>query len=280
MTNTTCPRPLKSRYSEGRVIPFVGAGVPLSVTWTSSDGEARGPSWKELVDRAVDQLGFDRPELARVRGTDLQILEYFKIRNSGEIAKLTNWLTKHMTPPNEVIRGASILSELVKLDNCRKFYTTNYDDFLERAFRLAKRKHEVVAVEAEMGVSFDATEIVKFHGDLDHPKAIVLTESDYERRLKQSTSLDRKLHADLLGRVVLFVGYSFRDPNVSYLFRLFQDGLASEFGTLSGPRAYIALPDPSDFEYTLFQDRKIEVIPLNGSAHTQSVADLIRDMRT
>jgi hypothetical protein len=89
----------------------------------------------------VEQLGFDRPELARVRGTDLQILEYFKIRNSGEIAKLTNWLTKHMTPPDEAIRGAPILSELVQLDHCRKFYTTNYDDFLERAFRLAKRKH-------------------------------------------------------------------------------------------------------------------------------------------
>jgi hypothetical protein len=276
-----CPADLRDRYRAKRLIPFIGAGASMSVTWkTVDDQETRGPSWSELVQQATRILGFESPDLARVRGTDLQILEYFKRKNAGQTAKLTRWLSKLMDPPESAIRASRIHYELAKLSNCELFYTTNFDDFIERAFTVHGRTFDVVAVEAHMGGTAAECEIIKFHGDLDHPDQIVLSESDYERRLSLSTAMDYRLRADLLGHVILFLGYSFRDPNVSYLFRLFTNEFWDKPGALPGDRAYIVVPDPSDFEYELFQARRIRVIPVRASRMTEDVATLLSELRS
>jgi SIR2-like domain len=275
-----CPHDLRRRYHEGRVIPFIGAGASMSVRWMADDEERRGPSWPELVDQAAKWLGFDSPELARARGTDLQILEYFKLKHSHQIAKLTNWLARSMIPPDEALQQSSIHRELAALGECRIFYTTNYDNFIERAFELHGRRAETVVLESQMGGPRRECEVIKFHGDLDHPDQIVLTESDYERRLSLSTALDQRLRGDLLGRVILFIGYSFRDPNVSYLFRLFTDDFYDRAGSLPGNRAYIVVRDPSDFEEELFGARRIEVIGVDGGNIAAQTATLLREMRS
>src|SRR5687767_8310493 len=99
-----CPVELRRRYQEERVIPFVGAGASMAISWKTKAGTARGPSWEELVTQATKLLGFEDAKLARVRGTDLQILEYFKRKHSHDTAKLTNWLGKLMAPPAEALR--------------------------------------------------------------------------------------------------------------------------------------------------------------------------------
>jgi len=86
----TCPTDLRRLYRDRRVIPFVGAGASMSVAW-GPDAKRRGPAWEEMVDQAAKILGSDDPELLRCRGSDLQILEYFKIMKGG-FAPLTNWL--------------------------------------------------------------------------------------------------------------------------------------------------------------------------------------------
>jgi hypothetical protein len=45
----------------------------------------------------------------------------------------------------------------------------------------------------------------------------VLTETDFLNRLSFDSPLDIKLHADALGRTVLFIGYSMTDPNIRLL---------------------------------------------------------------
>lgn len=271
---TICPPELKKRYNDCRVIPFIGAGASMSVEWDDGGEKRKGPSWKELVDRAILELGFKDPELARVRGSDLQLLEYFKLKNHNQIAKLTNWMSKYLDPPDSVLVNSPIHSELAKLINCKVYYTTNFDNFLERGLNLGGRSCNVVAVENEMGISHGDCEVVKFHGDLDHPDQIVLTELHYERRLSLSNALDYRLRSDLLGRYILFLGYSFRDANVSYLFRLFTDHFAT-----TDYRGYILFPDPSDLEYELFKARRIQVIPIDGSRQTESIANFLSELR-
>jgi hypothetical protein len=276
-----CPELLRERYHDGRVLPFIGAGASASVSWTDSSGIRRsGPTWSQLVDQAISLLGFDPPELARVRGTDLQILEYFKLRHGGQTAQLTNWLSRLMTPPDDALRNSPIHSAIVELEKCRLLYTTNFDDFLERAFALHGKDAQASAIEMHMGGARTGSEIIKFHGDLNHPNQIVLTESDYEKRLALSTPMDFRLRSDLLGRVILFIGYSFRDPNVSYLFRLFTDEFFDKTGGLSGTRAYIVTPEPSGFERSLFEARRIEVIPISGMNMTEETASVLDEMRS
>ena len=58
-----CPPDLRKRYQSERLIPFVGAGVSMSVRWRKDGADTRGPSWSELVDRAAQLLGFEDPQL-------------------------------------------------------------------------------------------------------------------------------------------------------------------------------------------------------------------------
>ena len=271
---------LRTLYRDGRLLPFVGAGVSASVEWLDELGKRKqGPSWAELVDRAAFELGFLNPDLVRARGTDLQILEYFKLKFNGH-TRLTNWLLLNMNPPEQAIRDSQIHKELARMEQCRVFYTTNFDDFIEKSFTLSGRKHQAVAIEEHMRPEPDATEIIKFHGDWNHPDRMVLTESDYERRMEFREVLDLRLWSDLLNRSVLFLGYSFRDPNVAYLFRQMHNRFAALPNTSTGRRAYIVIQDPSQFERRLFKERNIEVIAIDGKGRTQAVAELLNDIRS
>lgn len=277
-----CPTELRDVYAAGRLIPFIGAGVSMSVSWEQDGKTKRGPSWAELVNEAAKRLGFEDPELIRVRGTDLQILEYFRRKEHGSFYGLTNWLVTEMRPPDEALRNSPIHTQLSTLSLCNLLYTTNYDDFIERAFGLNRRKFRRVAIEAHL-TSFaesESCDIIKFHGDLQNPDQMVLSESDYERRLALESALDYRFRADLLGRAVLFIGYSFRDWNVSYLFRLINERFAGLPGSPSGRRAYITVADPSDFEIQLFRARNIEVIPINGKVQTEEISSLLAEMRS
>jgi NAD-dependent SIR2 family protein deacetylase len=167
-----CPEELRDVYSSGRLIPFIGAGVSMSVSWQEHAGakQKRGPSWGELVDEAARKLGFSDPDLLRVRGTDLQILEYFERKKFGFYA-LTNWLYAEMRPPDDALTRSIIHQKLAELTNCNLIYTTNYDDFIERSLKLCGRSCRRIAVEADMAIGHRVPaicEVVKFHGDFEY----------------------------------------------------------------------------------------------------------------
>lgn len=265
---------LRGFYRQHRLLPFVGAGASMSLSWDEGGKQTRGPSWPELVDKAAEMLGFEDPSLARVRGNDLQILEYFKIKNGGRLAPLTNWLYAAMRPPDHALRNSPIHSGLANLNLCSQFYTTNYDDFIERSFGLHGRSFRRVAEEGDLTRHADC-EIVKFHGDFNAPDRMVVTESDYHRRLSFAEALDMKLQADMLGRVVLFIGYSFSDANVSYLFHRFNAQLSGLPVSRTGVRGYITMRSPSDFEIELFRARNISVIPIEEQSFTEGVAAIL-----
>lgn len=275
----TVPAELKKLYRQGRVVPFVGAGASMSMTWLSPDGlnTLRGPSWTELVDEACRQLGYKDPELLRYRGTDLQILEFFE-QKKGNFAPLTNWLVRRFDVTNEAIEASAVHIALSNLSESTKFYTTNYDDLLERALRLSGRMVKVVAGERDMGSNDKLTEVVKFHGDFDNPAAMVFSEGHYYGRLRLDSPLDFKLRSDLLNRVALFVGYSFRDLNVGFLFNLLNEMLKTLPDSDTGKRAYIVVNNPSDFEYTLFKKRNIEIIPTYGDDRTATLAEILDEV--
>lgn len=272
----SCPTDLRRLYRARRVIPFIGAGASMSVAW--QDGQKRGPSWREMVNKAAELIGADSAELLRVRGTDLQILEYFRIKQ-GSLAKLTNWLSNEFSAATDAdILQSPIHRALAELDLCSVLYTTNYDNFLERALIKSGRGVHVTASELSMGHDRSLVEVVKFHGDFDNPDQMVLSESHYMNRMRLESPMDFKLRSDILGRAVLFIGYSFRDPNVDYIFHLVNQLFDQLPDSGSGKRAYIVLPDPSEFERVLFHNRNIEVIPVNSQDISARVADMLKQM--
>ncbi|MGR9432755.1 SIR2 family protein [Rhizobium leguminosarum] len=275
---TAVPAQLKKLYRQGRVVPFVGAGASMSLSWTipGSTEVLRGPSWREMVDEACRQLGYSDPELLRYRGNDLQILEYFG-QKKGNFAPLTNWMVKRFQVPEAAIRASRVHTALAAFANSKTFYTTNYDDLLEQCLGLSGRQVKVVARERDMGGS-DKTEVVKFHGDFNNPDLMVFSEAHYYKRLRFDVPLDFKLRSDLLNRVALFIGYSFSDLNIGILFDLLNEMLKSLPDSETGKRAYIVVNNPSDFEYTLFHKRNIEIIPTYGDQRTETLAQVLEEI--
>ncbi len=278
MTRHTCPAELKRLYRETRVLPFIGAGVSMSVSWNDSAGNIRrGPSWREMVNEAARMLGYEEPELLRMRGTDLQILEYFRVKKKN-FAPLYNWMLKQLDASEEVLAKSALHCGLSMLSKCNIFYTTNYDDFIERSFSTLGRNVKVIATEEDMGFNNTDTQIVKFHGDLNNPGEMVMSEADYYKRMRLDAPMDLKLRSDLFGRAVLFIGYSFGDINIAHLFRTVNEMFRKLPNSFSGRRAYIIVQNPSDFENRLFHERNIEVIPAYGDDKTGSVAEILADM--
>jgi hypothetical protein len=133
------------------------------------------------------------------------------------------------------------------------------------------RDFQVVVNPQDMGGNHDC-EIIKFHGDFSNPQRTVLSESDYEFRIRLEDELDLKLRSDMLGATFLFIGYSFRDPNISYLFRLWTDRYA---GKNPNKKAVILLSNPSDFEKTLYDARNFEIISILGLSKDEFIGKLL-----
>jgi len=274
-----CPVDLRRLYREKRVIPFIGAGASMSVSW-GPDHKQRGPRWEEMVDQAAVLLGAGEPDLLRCRGADLQILEFFKIIKGG-FAPLTNWLSfRFLAATDADILASPIHAELVQLDRCSIYYTTNYDDFIERALKKVGRGTHITS--SELNISHDRAlvEVVKFHGDFNAPDQMVLSESQYMDRMRLESPMDFKLRADILGRAVLFIGYSFRDPNVNYIFHVVNRLFSDLPDSASGRRAYIILPEPSEFERRLFHARNIDVVPIGALDIANDTARILQQMRS
>lgn len=286
MTDSAMVDEIRQIYAEGGLLPFIGAGLSMSISWTDPNGmPKRGPSWRELVDQAAEQLGFSDPELLRIRGEDLQILEYYRDKNEDRLTKLTNWMVREFDAPDQVLRDSELIRALASLKLCRKFYTTNFDAYLERGLRLAGRTVSTVATEHQIRALLAAQthdpnvcEVVKFHGDLESPEQMVVTESDYRNRLALETLMDDRLKSDLLGRAVLFVGYSFRDWNVSYLFHVIEKLHGRFPGSVTGRRAFVTVADPSDFEIRLFARRQIGVVPVSSHDMSAEISDIVRSI--
>jgi hypothetical protein len=104
-------------------------------------------------------------------------------------------------------------------------YTTNQDNVMEHCMKHFGRKFRSVIRLSDLIDSYpDECLYIKFHGDLSVPESVVFTTEDYQGRMQeQNNFLDIRLRADLLGRQLLFVGYSFRDPNIQDLFIRLQE---------------------------------------------------------
>jgi len=75
---------------------------------------------------------------------------------------------------------------------------------------------------------------LKYHDDYSVPESVVFGEDDYLDRIDDKDYfIDVKLKADMLGRNIMFIGYSFRDINLKLLFRR----LKNVIGTI--PKSYM-----------------------------------------
>ena len=198
---------LITALAQRRVILFAGAGISMGL---------KLPSWSQLIARMAGELGFD-PDVFNSYGNFQSLAEYY-VLEKGSIGPLRSLMDREWHSKEIHIEESAVHRLLLDL-NFPILYTTNYDRWLEAAHEQIKRDYVRIAkVDDMVKIREGVPQIVKFHGDFDDDSSLVLTESSYFDRLEFQSALDLKLRADVLGRSVLFVGYSFSDLNIRYLF--------------------------------------------------------------
>src|SRR5690554_1883941 len=257
---------LSRAIREKRAILFAGAGVSMSVGL---------PSWQKLIDHMLAELEMEDGTDDWPQSSYQTLAEYYRVRK-GSIAPLAEWLAEAWQVSDDAIRASEVHRLIVDL-GFRTIYTTNYDHNLEAAFRLADRPHARIVSPADMaGTAPDETQIIKFHGDLDAPESLVLTESDYFDRLSFTSPLDMKFRADVLSHTVLFVGYSLSDMNIRLLLhRLWQSWLDARQEE-HRPPSFVFMPRPRPVEEAVLSRWGVRMITGEGRDAQEALTGFLR----
>ena len=226
------------------IVLFAGGGVSMNLGL---------PSWDRLIEKLADDLGFEK-EAFRKMGDHLTLAEYYKL-NKG-IGSLRSWMDRKWHSGIDI--AESEIHKLIVELNFPIIYTTNYDRWIEFAYDAYKKPYVKISDVADLkGIKEGLTQIIKFHGDFDNDSSIVLTETSYFDRLDFETPLDIKLRADVLGRSILFIGYSLTDINIRYLLYKLNKIWERANHFSARPRSYILLMEHNPVQEKVLEQRGI-----------------------
>lgn len=226
---------------------FVGAGLSKS---------AGLPDWNDLLKEPRTR--------ASIPGklTDAPLVAEY-IANSPEVGR--EGLHAHTL--RVIVDGddgtSKPLHKLLSRIAVAEYWTTNYDQLIERACPHAQL---IIKDDRVREISATSSTIIKLHGSINvgpHPRwdaPPVLTRAEFERYEDQHPRMWALLRASYLSRTMLFLGFSFTDPNVEILQRL-----ARRLGTQVSDRHLTVIRRPNPAEDPDGEDLRL---------HDLKVADL------
>lgn len=142
------------------------------------------------------------------------------------------------------------------------------NEYLEKKYKTIIDVRDIVDLER------DTVQIIKFHGDIMAEDSIVLSESQYFSRLNFDTSLDIKLRADMLGKSILFIGYSLSDINVRLMLyrlnQLWESSIAEK-----GQIVYF-LTNQNPIQEKILKSIGIDPIYSKGSDRTEETVNFLK----
>jgi hypothetical protein len=188
----------------GNAAMFVGAGLSQAAGY---------PGWGQLLRPLQTRCGIPDQE-------DLPLVAEYIVLDSanGGRTALETHIERQLAAT--VPMHSSSHYDLNTLD-IKEIWTTNYDRLLETAIPNAAVISNDAAVHE---IASHGRSIIKMHGSIgpqqtweDPP---VITRSDYERYANRYPRMWTVLRSTYMSRSMLFLGFSFTDPNIEVLLRL------------------------------------------------------------
>jgi hypothetical protein len=275
-----------------RILPFIGAGFTKNV-------DKALPAWSAVMSRSAELLDYD-PQILLSQGDYLQIAEYLSIKK--RLGKLYKSLEKQID--NDALDvGASKPHLLLPYLDVQFIFTTNWDRWIEKGFEHQRipyskiitnddfvsprsfhprrvtsiKSSHLKVTTAAVRRRFRETTIVKYHGDFSEHASIVFKESDYYNRLDFEHPLDIKLRSEIIGRSVLFLGYSFSDPNVRYIWHKLTK-LMQGTDSSKGIKSFFVTHLNNPLLIDLFRRKNIETILLKPTNIADQLQTLFEHM--
>lgn len=248
----TIPQQLAQSLKNGKVIPFVGAGVSISVLTQS--GKSLFPSWKSLLIAAAQRLNEEKkPDdetLVRSLVNKGRLLDAAKEAQQGLGANWHDFLKSQFDKTSDQAQDASLkLAKLVWQLGSELVITTNYDNVLHWACpnTLDVEKWNIEAAVEQCNLLRDSVNkptIWHLHGHIGDSANIILTPDGYSRLYADEPSENRykaaiqTLHHQLASRNFLFIGFSLADEDFTDQLHMLED----VYQGAAGPH-YVLLPE-------------------------------------
>ena len=232
-------RILQEAMNKGKLIIFVGAGV------SASSGM---PLWKEAIKPFADGLGLGTD----VSCDNLKIPQmYYNARGRKEYVDLARITFKYGKS-----LPANIIHDCIMEMNVNQIITTNYDHLLEEAALKHNRIYQVISKDEDIPYTSGNRRIIKMHGDFENDN-FVLKEDDYLNYSNNFGLIETYCKSAIASNVVLFIGYSFNDPDVKQIFNWIKVTLKNNF-----QRAYLidAVGEYAEHDVQYFKNRGVNVL--------------------
>ncbi|APX94193.1 Sir2 family NAD-dependent protein deacetylase [Halomonas sp. 1513] len=258
---------LAAAIREKRAVLFAGAGLSMNLGL---------PSFGRLIDKLAVDLDFD-PEVFHSCGDYLALAEFY-YQKKGSLGPLRSWMDTTWHSGDIDLERSDIHKTIVELE-FPTIYTTNYDRWIERAFELWGKDFCKIASVSDLAAAHDSLpQIVKLHGDFDDDESIVLTESSYFDRLDFESPLDIKLRSDVLGKTILFLGYSLSDINIRYLLHKLQKQWTQSSNGKGRPKSYIFLTKPNIVQEELLRARGVTPIVAESDDAKEATLSFLKEL--
>lgn len=192
-------RLLREAMLNKKLVVFVGSGTSL---------DAGMPSWSGAVKNIANKLGIPENEIDNLKIPQF----YYNSRGKKEYVELMRKIFRF----NDDLDVQEIHRNIIKM-NAKTIITTNYDCLLEKAAAENSEFIQVISQDRDLPYKTAGKELIKMHGDFEHNN-FVLKEDDYLHYTNNFKLIEAYVKSLLATNVILFVGYSFNDPDVKQIF--------------------------------------------------------------
>ncbi len=180
---------------------FAGAGLSIPAGLVD---------WKGLLKNIARDVGLDvRKE------DDLITVAQFHVNERRSRHQINQSLIHEFATRAKLTANHKILASLP----IRTYWTTNYDVLIEESLRQSGKTPDVKITVENLATTMPRRDAIvyKMHGDVSQPDNAVVTKDDYESYSSARHLFSMALQGDLVAKTFLFIGFSFNDPNLSYI---------------------------------------------------------------
>jgi hypothetical protein len=187
--------------SDSNAAIFAGAGLSQPAGFVN---------WKELMREIAEDI-----ELDIDAESDLIALAQYHVNEFEGRSKINQILVEEFTKNVTITENHQILAQLP----IKTYWTTNYDKLIESNLEAFNKKVDTKIVPENLSNTIPNSDAIvyKMHGDSSLSHEAVLTKDDYEGYDLKRKLYSTALQGDLVSKTFLFIGFSFDDPNLSYI---------------------------------------------------------------
>lgn len=180
---------------------FSGAGLSIPSGYVN---------WRELMRDIAHDLGLDVD-----KETDLISIAQYHVNERNTRNRLSEKLITEFTKDAKPTQNHKLLAGMP----IEVYWTTNYDDLIEKAIKEEHKSCDVKRTQNQLAVTKRGSQVTvyKMHGDIAALEDAVLTKDDYETYESRRKLFSTCLQGDLISKTFLFLGFSFDDPNLEYI---------------------------------------------------------------